>query len=289
MTDFLNQIIQGLLLGGYYALIGSGLAFMFNVMGVINLAHGSLVILTAFLLFSFADRLGIQPSMGVIAVMPIVAALSAALQRFVFDKSPRGNLLVPVLASFGLSIVSDNLLFQIYGADTKSLAPFEGSLSYDSWSLSDDIDIGKFAVFTFLIALVFLGSLQLLLRHTHLGRAIRATAIDADTAGLVGIDAGRNKAAAAALASIGVCLAAFALGVRATFDPYAGAPQLLFAFEATVIGGASLWGTLFGGIVLGIAQSLGSLFSPQGFLIAGHVVFLGFLFARLWLRDANRR
>ena len=139
-------------------------------------------------------------------------------------------------------------------------------------------------------AIVLLGGLQLFLKRTPLGRAIRATAEDPDTVGLVGINARRVNAIAAAIAMATVGVSGAFLAMRATFDPYAGAPQLIFAFEAAVIGGAgSLWGTLFGGIVLGVAQSIGALISPQGFFIAGHLAFLVVLFARLFFGDLGPR
>ena len=280
---WVNQIIQGVLLGGYYALIACGLSFMFSVMGIINIAHGSLAVLAAFGLFVLADRFGVSPFLGLMVVLPAMAAIGWALQRAVLERSMRAGLLVPILSTFGLSIVIDNLLFEQFGADTRSLAPYIGSFSYDSWSLTDDIDIGYLSALIFVIAIAVLGGLQLFLSHTALGRAIRATAEDSDTVGLVGINARRVNATAAAIAMATVGLAGAALGMRATFDPYAGPPQLIFAFEAAVIGGAgSLWGTLIGGVVLGVAQSVGAQIAPQGFFIAGHAVFLIVLFARLY-------
>lgn len=283
MTIWLNQILQGVLLGGYYALIACGLSFMYAVMRLINLAHGSLAVLAAFGLYVLADRYDISPFVGLLIVLPAMAAIGVLLQRLVLDRSARGGLLVPLLSTFGLAIVIDNLLFQQFGADTRSLAPYLGSLSYDSWSLTDDIDVGELATLIFATAVAVLGGLHLVLSRTPLGRAIRATAEDPDTVGLVGIDARIVNATATAIAMVAVGLAGFALGMRATFDPYAGGPQLIFAFEAAVIGGAgSLWGTLVGGIVLGVAQSLGAQISSQGFLIAGHLVFLAVLFGRLF-------
>ena len=215
-----------------------------------------------------------------------MALVGLALQRLVLERSARGGLLVPVLSTFGLSIIIDNLLFQGFGADTRSLAPYIGDLSYDSWSITDDISIGKLAALTMAVALAMLGGIQLFLDRTLMGRAIRATSEDPDTVGLVGINARNVNAIAAAIAMATVAVAGAFLGMRATFDPYAGAPQLIFAFEATVIGGAgSLWGTLIGGIALGVAQSLGAVVSPQGFLTAGHAVFLAVLFARLVFGD----
>lgn len=283
MTDWINQILQGVLLGGYYALIACGLSFMYGVMRIINLAHGSLAVLAAFGLFVLADRFAISPFLGLLIVLPAMALIGVLLQRLVLDRSLRGGLLVPLLSTFGLAIVIDNLLFEVFGADTRSLAPFLGSLSYDSWALTDDIYVGQLATLIFVTAVVVLGGLHLFLTRSPFGRAIRATAEDADTVGLVGVDARTVNAAATAIAMVTVGLAGFALAMRATFDPYAGGPQLIFAFEAAVIGGAgSLWGTLVGGIVLGVAQSVGAEISPQGFLIAGHAVFLAVLFARLF-------
>ena len=285
-----NQIIQGVLLGGYYALIACGLSFMFGVMRVINLAHGSLAVLAAYALFVLADRFGISPFLGLIAVLPAMFLVGWLLQRAVLERSMRGGLLVPILSTFGLAIVIDNLLFEQFGADTRSLAPFIGDLSYDSWTVTDDISIGKLAVLIFVTAVVVLGGLHLFLGRTALGRAIRATAEDPDTVGLVGVNARAVNAAATAIAMATVGLAGAFLGMRATFNAYAGAPQLIFAFEAAVIGGAgSLWGTLLGGIALGVAQNIGSQINPQGFLITGHAVFLVVLFARLYFGSLGVR
>ena len=264
---FVNQILQGVLLGGYYALIACGLSFMFGVMGVINLAHGSLAVLSAYALYVLADRFAIEPFLGLLIVAPLMALIGWALQRLVLERSARGGLLVPVLSTFGLSIILDNLMFEGFGADTRSLAPYIGDLSYDSWSLTDDIAIGKLAALTMAVAIALLGGIEAFLKRTMVGRSIRATAEDPDTVGLVGVNARRVNAIAAAIALATVAVAGAFLGMRATFDPYAGAAQLIFAFEASVIGGAgSLWGTLIGGIVLGVAQSLGALDQPAGVL-----------------------
>ncbi len=290
MMIWVNQIVQGILLGGYYAVIACGLSFMFSVMRIINLAHGSLAIVAAFGLYVLADQFGFDPFGALIIVLPAMGVIGWVLQRTILERSQRGGMLVPILSTFGLSIVIDNLLFEHFGADTRSLAPYIDELSWDSWQLTDDISIGKLAAITFVTAVLILGGLQLFLTRTQLGRAIRATAEDPDTVGLIGINARRVNAAAAAIAMLTVGVAGAFLGMRATFDPYAGGPQLIFAFEAAVIGGAgSLWGTLIGGIVLGVAQSIGAQINPQGFLITGHVVFLVVLLARLHVDQIGTR
>jgi len=280
----INTIIQGVLLGGYYAVIACGLSFMFSVMRIINLAHGSLAVLAAYLLYVLAARFGISPWLGLLIVLPVMAILGFLLQRLVLERSLRSGILVPILATFGLAIVIDNLLFTQFGADTRSLAPYIGDLSYDSWALTGDIYVGKLAVLILVVAILLLGGLQLMLSFTPIGRAIRATSEDPDTAGLVGIDARLVNGVAAAIAVVTVGIGGAFLGMRATFDPYAGDTQLLFAFEAAVIGGAgSIWGTLIGGIVLALAQTIGAQFNPQAFLTAGHAVFFVVLFARLFI------
>ena len=287
---FLNQLIQGTFLGAYYALVACSLSFLFGVMRIVNLAHGSLVVLAAFLLFVLADRAGISPWLGFVAVIPVMAVLGWLLQRLVLDRSLSGGLLVPLLSTFGLAIVLDNLMFEQFGADTRSLAPFIGDLSFNSWSLTEDIAIGQLDVLILVVAVALLGGVQLFLSRTPLGRAIRATAEDPATVGLVGIDARAVYALATAVAMAMATVAGAFLAMRTTFDPYSGSAQLIFAFEAVVIGGfGSLWGTLAGGIVLGVAQNIGAFISPHFFLIAGHVVFLAALVARVWLGGLNLR
>ncbi|WP_428395126.1 branched-chain amino acid ABC transporter permease [Lichenicoccus sp.] len=281
MMIWANAVLQGVLLGGYYALIACGLSFMYGVMGIINLAHGSLAVLAAFALYVLAERFGVSPFLGLLVVLPAMAALGWLLHRLVLERSRRGDFLMPVLATFGLAIVLDNLLFEGFGANTRSLAPYIGTLSYGAWEFTDSLYVSTLGVLTLVVAVLMLGSLQLLLTRTQLGRAIRAVSSDPDTAGLVGVDASRTGAAATAIALVTVGVAGAFLAMRTTFDPYAGSQELIFAFEAAVMGGAgSLWGTLIGGLVLGIAQNIGAQINPQGSLIAGHAVFLVVLLAR---------
>jgi branched-chain amino acid transport system permease protein len=281
--SFLGAVIDGVLLGGYYAMVACGLSFMFGVMKIINLAHGSLAILGAFMLWMIAEKMGYDPFLALLVVLPAMACLGWLLQRAVLERSARSGELVPILSTFGLAIVVENSLFEYFGADTRSLAPYVGSLSYDSFDIGGGLFVGVLAVLTFAVAILLLGGLQLFLTYTPLGCAIRATAEDPDTVELVGVNSRFVNAVAAAIALMTVGLAGLFLGLRSSFDPYVGSMQLIFAFEAAVIGGAgSLWGTLGGGIVLGIAQTFGAHLHPQGFLLAGHGVFLLVLVGRLY-------
>ncbi|HTC29149.1 MAG TPA: branched-chain amino acid ABC transporter permease [Candidatus Acidoferrum sp.] len=279
----IDQIVQGVLLGGYYALVACGLSFMYGVMRIINLAHGSLAVLSAFLVWYITEQLKVSPFLAMLVVVPIMAAGGWILQRAVLDRSLRSGPLTPLLSTFGIAIIIDNLLFERFGADTRSLAPDIGDLSYRSWTLPGGVTVGQLGLLTLGAAVVLIVGLQLFLKYTPLGRAIRATAEDRDTAELMGINSRAVYAAAAAIALGSVAVAGTFLGMRSTFDPYAGGAQLIFAFEAVVIGGTgSLWGTLFGAIALGVAQNLGAQVNPQGFLIAGHLLFFVVLAIRFF-------
>jgi branched-chain amino acid transport system permease protein len=289
-VSYVNLIAQGVLLGGYYALLACGLSLMFGVMRIINLAHGDLAILAAFLVFSIADAFGLSPFLSLVAVVPIMAAVGWVLQRGILERSLRSGMLVPLLATFGLSIALQNLLFEAYGADTRSLGDMIGDLVFESAQVTSQFSVSYLAALIFGLAVALLGGLSVFLKTTSLGRAIRATAEDPDTAELVGIDARAVYAVAAAIAVATVALAGAMLGMRATFDPYSGPMQLIFAFEAVVIGGiGSLWGTLIGGIVLGLAQSVGAAINPKWFLLAGHLTFLAVLGLRLFRDWARAR
>jgi branched-chain amino acid transport system permease protein len=285
-----NLLAQGVLLGGYYALLACGLSLMFGVMRIINLAHGDLATLAAFLVFSISDAFGLSPFLALVAVLPVMAAAGWALQRGILERSLRSGMLAPLLATFGLSIALENLLFEAYGADTRSLGDMIGDLAFDSYEVTSQFSVSYLAALIFALAAAALGGLSLFLKYTSLGRAIRATAEDPDTAELVGINARAVYAVAAAIAVATVALAGTMLAMRATFDPYSGPMQLIFAFETIVIGGiGSLWGTLIGGIVLGLAQSIGAAFDPKWFLLAGHLTFLAVLAVRLFRDWARAR
>lgn len=282
--NVVNALIQGALLGGHYALLACGLAFMFQVMRIINLAHGALVVLAGFAFWAIADHWGVNPFILLIGMVPAMALVGWGLQRGVLERSTRYGLLVPILATFGLAVLIDNLLFRQFGADPRSLAPYIGTLSYSSWAIGGGLYIGKLAALIFVVAVALLGTLSLFLAKTPLGHAIRATSADPATVGLMGISARKVNAIAAAIALATVAIAGMFLAMRGSITPYSGMDVLIFAFEATVIGGPeSLWGTLVGGIVLGVVQSLGALVNPEGFLIAGNGVFLVVVIGRVLL------
>jgi len=287
-VTWVSAVVHGILLGGVYALLASGLALMFGVMRIINLAHGSLALVGAYMAFLFTEHVHVSTYLALAAVLPGALVVGYVLQRTMLERSLRAGQLVPLLTTFGLLIVIANLLQYFFSPDVHSLD--EGSIGTASWRVSSSLSIPWFDVLTFAVAVVVLGGLQLVLRFTQLGRELRATAEDADTAELVGINARSVYARATAIAVATAALAGVFYGMRSSFDPNAGAAQLLYAFEAVVIGGiGSLWGTLGGGIVLGVAQAVGAQINPEYFALAGHLVFLAVLVARTAMQAGGIR
>ena len=223
--------------------------------------------------------LGVTPFLVLPLAVLFMAGLGYVLQRTLLERSLRAGPLVPLLTTFGLAIVIQNLLLEVFTPDTRGLDA--GALTSASWRITDQLTIPVLGVVIFLVAIGLLGGLQLFLTRTDVGRSMRATAQDPDTAGLIGIDAKHMYALATAIAVGTVTIAGTFFGMRSSFSPLSGPSQLIFAFEAVVIGGiGSLWGTLVGGIVLGVAQTIGAQINPQSSILFGNLVFLAVLIVR---------
>jgi branched-chain amino acid transport system permease protein len=274
-VTWVNAVLQGIFLGGLYALFACGLSLLFGVMRIINLAHGDIAVLGAFLIWQISTSFGVNPFVALIPTLVVMLVLGYVLQKVVLTRSLRGGPLIPLLATFGLSIVIQNGLLQVFSADVRSLGGQAGPIATASWRITDQLSVPVLGLVVLATAIAVLGGLQLVLRHTGIGREMRATAQDADTAGLVGVPSSAVYARATAIAVATATLAGAFLAIRSTFDASSGPTQLIFAFEAVVIGGlGSLWGTLGGGIVLGVAQTVGAQIDPQWSILAGHLVFL---------------
>ena len=271
--EWLHAIIQGVLLGGLYALFATGLSLIFGVMRLVNIAHGDLIVLAAFLGLAMVNGTGVHPLLSLIVTVPVMAGIGYALQRGILNLTLGRDILPPLLVTFGLSIIIQNVLLEVFSADTQRLKA--GTLETASIAISEQIAIGWFPLIVFLSAVGVIAGLQLLLFRTRLGTAFRATSDDQETAALMGIDNRHVFALAMALALGVVALAGTFMAIRTNFSPAIGPARLLYAFEAVIIGGlGSLWGTLAGGVILGVAQAIGAKFHPGGQILAGHVAFL---------------
>jgi branched-chain amino acid transport system permease protein len=276
---WVNDVVQGIMLGGYYGLIACGLALMFGVMRIINLAHGDVAVLGAYLIYLLIEHWNVSPFIALIPVLPVMMVLGYLLQRTVLQRSLRSGMLTPLLATFGLSIVIQNVLEQAFSPDVRSLGGNAQGLVSASWQITSQLSIPALGALTLGVAIAIFAGLQGFLAKTNAGRRMRATAEDPDTSELVGIDSRAVYARATAIAVGIATIGGLALALRSTIFPYSGPDQLIFAFEAVVIGGlgSSLWGALLGGIVLGIAQSIGGQINPEYSILAGHLVFLAVL------------
>lgn len=276
--EWLNAIVQGTLLGGLYALFAAGLSLIFGVMRLVNIAHGDLIILAAYLGLSVTAVLGIHPLMALLLVVPAMGLIGYALQRGILNQTLGDDLLPPLLVTFGLSVILQNGLLEIYTADPQKMdAGVLETASFDVVGLT----VGVLPVLTFAMAVAVIWGLQWTFYRTSLGRAFRAVSDNQDIAQLMGLNRRHIFGLAMALALAVTAIAGILLGIRTSFDPSVGGGRLIFGFEAVIIGGlGNLWGTLAGGVILGVAQTIGAKIDPGWQVLSGHIVFLLILAVR---------
>jgi branched-chain amino acid transport system permease protein len=277
MIGWIDTIVQGVLLGGLYALFAMGQSLMFGVMRLTNVAHGDFIILAAFAAFSLAMAVGLPPGaapwMAMGLLLPMAFAAGYGLQRVVLNRTLGRDPLPSLVVTFGLAIVIQNLLQEVYSADPRSIE--SGGLNIDSISLGGGLAVGTLPLLIFAIAMAMAIGMQLLFDRTPIGRAFRAVSDDKDAAELMGLDHRHVYALATGIAFLLVAVAGTLHGMKTTVSPADGPALLLYAFEAVIIGGmGSFYGTLAGGIILGVTQAMGFRFDPGWGIWFGHVVFL---------------
>lgn len=270
--NLVDTLLQGVLLGGLYALFAAGLSLVFGIMRLVNLAHGDLIVLAAYTILLLVSALGLNPFVAAVIAAPLMFAAGWLLQFHLLNRTLGKDMMPPLLVTFGLSIVIQNGLLEGFTADSRRVSA--GWLETASIPIGP-INAGVMSLLTFASAILSIVALNQLIYRTSIGRAFRATSDDPVTAGLMGIRPKRIFALATGLAMVVVTIAALYLGTRANFDPTSGPARLIYAFEAVIIGGlGSLWGTLAGGVILGVAQTLGAAINPEWQILAGHIAFL---------------
>lgn len=276
--NWLDTLVQGLLLGGLYALFAAGLSLVFGVMRLVNLAHGDLIVMAAYLILTITTALGINPFLAALFALPVMFALGWVLQSYLLNRVLGEDILPPLLVTFGLSVVIQNLLLQGFTADSRKLAA--GAIESQSLPLGP-VTVGVMPLMTLVTAVLVIVVLNQVFYRTALGRAFRATSDDMVTVQLMGIQPQRVFAIATGIALVVATIAALFLATRSNFDPSIGPARLLYAFEAVIIGGlGSLWGTLAGGLIIGVAQALGAAINPEWQILAGHIAFVAVLLVR---------
>ena len=274
-----NVILQGVLIGGLYAMFAAGLSLIFGVMRLVNIAHGDLIVLAAYVSLLVTQALGVDPLTSLLLVVPIMALVGYTLQRGLLNRTLGDDLLPPLLVTFGLSIIIQNGLLELFTADSRKLQA--GALEVHTVELMQGVWVGILPFIQFIVAVIVVAGLQIVFYRTALGRAFRATSDDQAVAQLMGLDTRHVFAMAMALSLAIIAIAGVFLAVRTNFDPAIGPARLIFGFEAVIIGGlGSMWGTLAGGIILGVSQAIGAQIDPGWQLLAGHIVFLTILALR---------
>jgi len=273
MTEWINVIVQGVLVGGLYAMFAAGLSLIFGIMRLVNIAHGDLIVLAAYIALVTATTLGLNSIVAMVIVVPVMAALGYVLQRLLLNRTLGDDLLPPLLVTFGLSVIIRNGLLELFTADSRRLQA--GAIEVATIPVIQGISIGMLPLLQFTLAVVVIAGMQFVFYRTALGRAFRATSDDPTVAQLMGLDNRHVFALGMALSLAIVAIAGVLLAVRTNFDPAIGPARLIFGFEAVIIGGlGSLWGTLCGGILLGVAQGIGAHIDPGWQMLAGHLAFL---------------
>lgn len=276
--EILNIVAQGILLGGLYALYGTGLSLIFGVMRLVNLAHGDFVVLAAYLGLVAGQLLGLSPFVSLLFVVPAMFGVGVLFQLGIINRVLGKGIMPPLVITFGVSVILQNAFLLTFSADNKKLNA--GAIETASVRVGE-LSLGVVPLLTFAAAVLLLVALQIFFSRTTLGRAFRATSDDAGTAELLGINSKWIYALAMGLSLAIVAIGGVLLGIRTNFAPADGPTRLIYAFETVIIGGmGSLWGTLAGGIILGVAQVLGAQFSPAWFQLSGHLVTLAVLALR---------
>jgi len=279
VDQILNVALQGVLLGGLYALFALGLSLSVGVIKLVNIAHGDLIVLISFALFYLTQPLGLPLPAAILIVLPLAFGIGYVLQVGLLQRVMTKGLLPPLLVTFGLSVIIQNGLLETFGADTRSIPG--GALQTAAIRLSDQIYLGVLPTLTLVVAVACIYSLDLLIYRSRFGARLRAVADSPDTARLIGLPVNRIYATALGLVGITICAAALFLGLRMNFDPLSGPSRLIVAFEVIVLGGiGNLWGILAGAVLLGLAQSIGAEFDIRLQLLSGHLVFLLVLLIR---------
>jgi branched-chain amino acid transport system permease protein len=275
---WVNDILQGIFLGGAYALTAVGLSLMFGVMRMVNLAHGDLAVCGTYLATTVMAAFGVPLWIAMLIMVPLAFLLGLVLQLSLFGRALRSGTTAPLLVTFGLSVIIENLLLQTYSANTRGVPA--GNLDVAAVHVGGLV-LPWLAMLKLILALVVIGGLSVLLRYTAWGRRVRATSDDQAIARLQGIRVRPLFASVTGIAIAAAALAGTLNAVTTGVYPTLGALTLIFAFEAVIIGGlGSLWGTLLGGMLLGITQVVVSQVSVPYAILASQLLFLVVLAVR---------
>jgi len=273
LSDLKGPIMNGLLLGGLYGIVGIGMSMIFGIVRVVNLAHGDLVILASYLSLVTLSIFNVSPLLTLILVIPAMFLIGYIIQYYLVNHVLGQGMNPPLLVAFGLSIILQNLLLLIFTPDARALLT---SISIATLPIGSFINIPVVYLVDFIGSLLTIFLLSRFFNRTYLGKAIRAASDDEGAAQLMGINTKKIYAWAMAIAGGTAAIAGVLVGMTFTFYPHTGPDYLIIAFGVVIIGGlGSLIGTFMGGLILGLAQILGAHFLGPGFqLLSGYIILL---------------
>jgi branched-chain amino acid transport system permease protein len=273
MEVYAQPILNGILLGGLYAIIAIGMSTMFGIVKLVNLAHGDLMILASFLSLTTVTWVGVNPFWSLLVVVPAMYFVGYFVQGFLLNRVLGKDQEPPLLVAFGVSIIVQNLMLMVYTPDARSL---KTTLAVLTIPLTGYVSIPVMYLLDFVIGLAVIAALYYFFQKTYMGRAIRAASDDEVAARLMGVNTRNIYARAMGIAMMTAAVAGVLLGMTFTFYPHTGPQYLIIAFGVVVIGGlGSMKGTLVGGLILAVAQLLGAqVFGPGFQLFCGYVVLL---------------
>jgi len=273
MQELMQPVLNGILLGGLYALIAIGMSMMFGIVKLVNLAHGDMMILASYLGLVFASWLGINPFFALIVTVPVMFVVGYVFQGFLLNRVLGKAMEPPLLVAFGVSIIVQNFLLMVFTPDARSIITALGTRSI---VVSEYLSISVLYLVNFFTGVAVIFFLYLFFQKSYLGRAIRAASDDEVAARLMGINTRRTYGLAMGIAMMTAAVAGVLVGMTFTFYPHTGPQYLIIAFGVVVIGGlGSIKGTFVGGFILALAQLLGAHYLGPGFqLLSGYVVLL---------------
>ncbi|MCZ4255465.1 branched-chain amino acid ABC transporter permease [Sulfitobacter sp. G21635-S1] len=273
MTDIANIVIQGILLGGLFAIYALGLSLVFGVLRIVNIAHGDVLVLAAYVAFVLSETLAISPFLALLILIPLTLLGGLTFQIGIFERVDRRDPLVPMLVAFGFAVVIQNGLLLLFGTNPRKLDA--GAIEQLSVSPLPGINVSVLAVLILGIAIALIAVFQAIIYRSRFGIQVRAVSDSEDNARLIGVDITATFRKAFMMVMLTVAVGAVLMGIKTNFDPFSGASRLLIAFEVVVIGGlGNLWGTLAAGIVIALAQMVGASIDVSYQTLAGHLVFL---------------
>ena len=271
----IQTIINGILLGGLFAVLGVGMTIIFGIVKLTNLAHGEFVILGAFCSTLLMEALNVDPILTLIITIPLMFIIGMVLQSVLINRVMLRGSEPALLVTFGLSIILQDAMLLLFTADARKM---NVSYTNSTISLPGGLYIPVLDLVLLIISLITILVLTLFLRRTYMGRAIRDTSDDTVAAALMGVSIKKSYAVAMGIAMATAAVAGLCVGMRWTFYPSSGGEYLLRAFGVVVIGGmGSIPGALVGGLVFGLAQVIGG--ANYG-LLASYVVLIIMLAVR---------